>query len=148
MNVLQLVQVWEHPHKRQMEKAGYKHFFMIPASILYPTMIEEILQIIKEGEEKARELIRGNRLEKTPIFSQYLSQALRVHNVGWQAALAAPFDEMAEDVKQHRDSALTVTRLWFTELLHTAVHNAPMVFRIMRDEENRYRPSVRGEKTL
>lgn len=118
---------------------GYSHQFKAEADVIYPAMIEEILDTIKDGGETARSIVRGARLDKTPIFSQYLPRALRVPAVAWEMALQEITDDMSDESLEMRAEALTVARLWFTELLHCSVHNEPMIFRIISKPDKKYR---------
>lgn len=116
-----------------------EHSFVIAAHDLYPAMIKEILDIIKEGGEEARARVRGDRLDKTPIFSQYLPRALRAPSMAWEMALEAPSADMTEEGLAMRAEALEIARLWFTELLHCSVHNEPMAFQITSTPDKKYR---------
>jgi len=116
-----------------------EHSFMIADHDLYPEMIKEILTTIAEGGEKAREIVRGNRFDKTPIFAQYLPRALLVPHAAWEMALQEPTDDMTDEGLAMRAEALEVARLWFTELLHCSVHHEPMAFRITTTPDKPFR---------
>lgn len=132
MNVTAMVTKLEPTQERE-------HNFEISSADLFPAAIDEILETIKEGGEKAREIVRGNRLDKTPVFSQYLPRALRLPAGAWEMAKQEPTTDMTEETLAIRAEALEVARLWFTELLHSAVHNEPMRLRIVKAPGNPHR---------
>jgi len=126
--------------------------FIVDPSVMYPAMIEEILEIIESGDIRSATQVLGDRAvadlpedyppqvkaavrdwatDRSPIVRMYLPKALSLPEDAWESALSSASDDMPAEQRSARAEALEVARAWFTELLHVSIEYKPMSIQIL-----------------
>jgi hypothetical protein len=126
--------------------------FIIDPDVMYPAMIEEILEVIESGDYRTAVEMMGDKAvadlpedsppqvkaavrswatDRSPIVRMYLPKAMTLPKDAWEAALAPASDAMASEQREARAEALELARMWFTELLHVSIEYKPMSIQIL-----------------
>lgn len=152
--------------------------FVINPDTMYPAMIKEIQEIIQDGPVAAAQKLRALgiqdpeviwvgegeppfnvsiqdlsnpekfRTAPCPIHHMYVTRALNMSGRAFELALEPLSDDMTMGDAKLRADALELARLWFTELLHRAIHHRPMAIRIARSENDHFRLGVQTPSVI
>jgi hypothetical protein len=115
MNVQKMVRDLENP------ELGRTGFEIVPDD-LYPQTIQFIVDTLK----KQAGVGEGLR--------QLYNRAALLPKTAWAVALK-PGAGFSPNLRKVRAEALTIARLWFTEMLHASIGHTPMHLRITKDEK-------------
>ena len=129
--------VWDYVTEAPEHDKGIN--FWVDGDRMYPDMIDHIQEILFMGA-RGRDFLDKAGYTGTAIEKQYWRQAGRLPPSVWQMAKEAPVENMNPEHRQRRAEALTLARLWFTEMLHHAVNYEYLPFRIKSGPHKTFRP--------